>query len=435
MQLKGQIQDIIDGKSSTLLPQQHLRQVGLFLWRKGIEFLLARPGKAKQKFLDRQLAYNNIYLYFDDIWERGAKTGEILLYVKPEMDDYKVRYYDKNQFSYETEAGKLVKVIISFPDKTGELEITSDKIGKQRNPYGFIPCVIIQNRPTQAGRGLGEFEQFEELIARHDWLVDQIRGNLEYFGGPLFYSSRSTSELVQAGMIDDSGSIAADGGYGIQKMPGERIRVRRVIGGLEPGEQIGFATPDPVTPETLRWITDYDRQLRYSLGSVQDVTFYFGETDIMARYSLVIVTAEKKAQSYITNGIQAAFEIMFKMAGLGETKLKWRWTASLFPDTAQTQLTKSIVGRNLLKLGVNLKVAIQHIFPELSLEEIDSYLQEGFAYELLNGVGQVAKSFEETPDVFDKLVNYMENAIYERTDTATVRTSTNGSGLGTKPVN
>jgi hypothetical protein len=414
----GTYAEILEGKCSTLLPRLHLRQIGLFLWRKGIELLLVNDNPEHEALLHHFWDFNNIHHYFDDIWTRGAKTGEILLYVKPVGDTFKIRYFDKNQFDYVMDDEGLVEVSLKCPRKENpDLVLSRKKLGKLKNPWGFVPCVLIQNRPTQAGRGLGEFEDFASQLERHDWMIEQIRGNLEYFGGPIFYSSRSRSELLEAGLIDETRSIAAQGGYGQLPAMAERVRVKRIIAGLESGEQIGFATPDAVSSEVVDWIDDYEAQLRVSMGSIPDTSqaYSAGDADILSRYAVSIATAERKAQLYITNGIQAAFEMMFTM--LGEVvPLRWRWKGSIFPDSASTQLTKSIVGRNLLRLGVNLEQTLHHIFPELSELEIQEFLEGGFAYELLSGVAGVAAMFPTDPEgrpspIQTGLNNYIQEAL------------------------
>lgn len=411
------IEQILAGNCSTLVVHEHLAQVQLFLFRKGIELLV--KDESLREDLTAWWNFNQIDSYFEDIWIRGAKTGEILLYIKPLPGGlFKIRYYDKSQFDYEQDDLGLTKVIIKGLEKETkkkkEFVITRNKIGDNSHSYGFVPCLVIQNRPTQAGRGLSEFHGFEGNIERHDWLVEQIRGNLEYFGGPIFYSSRTSSELLESGTVKRQ-SISSQGGYGPIETSTHRVRAKRVIGGLEPGEQIGFATPDTITPETLRWLDKYEAQLRRSMGSVpNDKTFGFTDLDVVSYFAGVINTAERRAEQYLTNGIVRAFSMMFAMSGKSGVNIRWRYLGSLFPDTAQTQLTKSIVSRNLLRLGVNLPASLQHIFPDKSQEEIEENLYGGFAYELLNGVGNVIKSMPEDSPVLEQLLTYLSENIDDR---------------------
>jgi hypothetical protein len=421
--------NILSGNCSTLVVQEHLSQIGLFLFRNGIEILLDSQPLLADK-LSVWWHFNRIDSYFEDIWLRGAKTGEILLYVKPLPNGFfKIRYYDKSQFEYEADDLGLVSVTIKglekSPKKKKEFTITRTKIGDRSHSYGFVPCIVIQNRPSQAGRGLSEFDGFEINIERHDWLMDQIRGNIEYFGGPIFYSSRSTSELLETGVARTQ-SIAVQGGYGSIELDQTRVRAKRVIGGLEPGEQLGFSTPDSITPETLRWIDKYEAQLRRSMGGVpNDKTFGFTDLDVVSYFAQAINTAAKRAEQYLTNGIVEAFSMMFAMSGTPAVKLRWRYLGSLFPDTAQTQLTKSIVSRNLLRLGVNLPSSLQHVFPDKSQEEIIQDLHGGFAYELLNGVASVIKSMPEDSPVLAQLIAYLSENINGESES---RATSNESG-------
>lgn len=404
--------DILRGNCSTLVVQEHLSQLGMFLWRNGLEILPVDNHDLHEQWLDSWWKFNRIDSYFQDIWQRGATTGEILLYIKP-LDDnqFKIRYYDAKQFEYEQDDYGLRKVIIKGRSAKGtekNLTITRRAIGGVAHGLGFVPCVLIQNRPSQAGRGLGEFAGFESILERHDWLVDQIRGNLEYFGGPIFYSSRSLSELIDSGAVRVNNSPSVLAGYGTPVGQSERVRPRRVISGVEDGEQLGFANPEAISPEVIRWIDNYEAKLRRSLGGVpSDKTYGFTDLDVISYFALAISTAEHRSKQYITNGIVRAFELMFVMSLGREIPLRWRYLGSLFPDTAQTQLTKSIVSRNLLRLGVNLPSALRHIFPDKSEEEINADLDGGFAYELLNGLSRLRQSFDEDPTVVSALVTYL----------------------------
>lgn len=407
---------ILEGDCSTMVVAEHLSQIGLFLWRKGIE-LLPFDQQNREAFDSlRQLwDFNALHGCFKDIWERGAKTGEILLYVKPLKDGlFKIRYYDATQFDYEQDDEGLTEVEIKGRDGK-KLKLTRKAIGGSSHGFDRVPAVVIQNRPTQAGRGLGEFYGFEKIIERHDWLVDQLRGNLEYFGGPVFFSSRSVTELTEAGVVRRQ-SVSSQGGYGEVQATTDRIRAKRVIGGVEPGEQLGFATPDPITPETIKWVADYEDALRRSLGSVPDGGYSVnvaGDIDILSRYALAITTGELRAEQYITRGIVKAFEMALAFQGF-PVSLRWRYRGSLYPDSAQTQLTKSIVSRNLLRLGVNLESSLQHIFPEKSGPEIIELLEGGFAHELLIGLSTVRKDFAEDTEIVEMLKTYLMESLNAR---------------------
>ena len=405
---------ILEGNCTTLVVAEHLSQIGLYLWRKGIELLpFDQSEEEGARQLKRLWRFNRLESCFKDIWERGAKTGEILLYVKP-LDDglARIRYYDATQFDYERDDYGLKEVVIKPKEKDqSELRLTRTAIGGRAHGLGRVPAVVIQNRPTQAGRGLSEFAGYERSIERHDWLLEQLRGNVEYFGGPIFYSSRSVTELLDSGMVRRE-SISQQGGYGEILPVSERVRVKRVVGGLEPGEEIGFATPQAVSSEAFEWVKMYEVALRRSLGGVAD-TVDMINIDPVSRYALAITTGEVRAREYITNGIVPAFEMALAFAGV-DLELRWRYLSQLYPDTANAQLTKSIVSRNLLRLGVNLRDSLQHIFPDKSADEITELLEGGFAYELLSGVATVRSSFTEDADIVNILKQYIKETTNER---------------------
>lgn len=410
---------------SSLVPELHLQQVGLFLFKKGIELFLLKEDKDLNNFLQKMWHFNKVPLFLPDIWRIGAITGEVLLYLKPVDDGYKIIYYSANQFEpiYD-ENFDLESVIIrskKFISKEKEIEeivkINKDKIEVWfdrelshkpdkviDNPYGFLPCLIIQNNPVLGGRSQGEFDRFEYLIDQHSWGVQQLNNNLEFFGGPIFYSSRSKSEMIEAGIIQDYNSISASGGY---RDPvanrSQRVKARRVFAGLEEGEQLGFTTPTAVDKSMVDAIDNFGKELRMALGGVPDLDLVANSAslfDFQYRYSQVYITASRKALAYIDYGVVKCFELMLNMASIDQlvnftdNQIKWRYLGEVFPDTVNNILTKSIVSRNLLRLGVSLESSLKHLFPDKTDDEITELLRGGFAYELVNGVADVAKKLE-----------------------------------------
>jgi len=438
--------DIIQGKGLSPLPLKHLQQIGLFLWRKGIELRIiddCEHTPERQAFLDNLWHKNQISLYLDDIWRRGARSGEILLYMRPWGNGYTLLYYDASQFTpYYDDNNELQRVVIRSVEIDGEEEINvttelrRDRVEVWRgestnvdpdfsmtNPYGFVPAVVIQNIPRQGGRGYNEFYFLESPIEQHDWFIDQVAGNVEFFGGPLFYSSRSRSELIEAGLSKIQNSIAEQQGFGYYRQK-ERLKVKQIVAGLEEGEQIGFVTPEPIDSESLNFIQKYESDIVDALGGSSVSSGQFVTSSSLSQtFAIPLATAAKRANSYITYGLAKIYQLALEMAvqdgfipADAPPRLYWRYTGDIFPDTAQNQLTKSIVSRNLIRLGVNLFDAIQHIFPDKSREEIESLLDNGFAYELLNGVSQVGAKFdiESSPELFDKL----KEIIFQEVDNA-----------------
>lgn len=405
-----------------------MQQIDLFLWRKGIElYPQADRDDIRLRFIERVWKHNRTSLYLTDIWEKGAISGSVLLYVRPNGKSYKVSYYPANEFvPYYNGDGDLETVVINTSHQgedrktnysrlrikpgviekwSSEREIVNNSVPDSvtTNPYGLMPCVVIDNRPTGPGkRGRGEFSQFKGQIEDHDWKLSQVNGNLEFFGGPIFYSSRSQQEMTEAGMVEQR-SVAEAGGYGGSQHT-ERIKARRIFDNLEPGEQIGFATPEPITPENLNFINQTARQIRAALGSVDEgeasATSTGTSFELKTILGRAIQTASRRAESYLTFGIAEAYSLILQMAEHDqvlpvispETTINWRHLGDVFQETPQDTLTKSIVGRNLLRLGVNVEECIRYLFPGKRDNEIEALLENGFAYEFLNGVANVSKT-------------------------------------------
>lgn len=464
------------GGEHSILELQHLQQIGLFLWRRGIELFIIDScdhTPERQAFLDDLWHRNRTSLYLDDIWERGARTGEILLYMRPHSRGYRLLYYDASQFEpYYDDAGDLwgcriysvehlrkedrfglsrktssaglgLKADPNFSSSdpnlssTGKVEVVTD-LGRDRidvwrgrspqdftpdesfsNPYGFVPAVVVQNRPIIGGRGKPEFDGLREQIEQYNWFVEQVSGNVEFFGGPLFYSSRSRTELIESGLITSRRSVAAEQGYGsISRV--DRVKLRQVIDGLEEGEQIGFATPQPIDSQVFDFIERYRSSIISALGGRDVAT---DDPSSATANAIPVATATRRANSYVTHGLADIYQMALEMAVIdgilppdAPPRLYWRYAGDIFPDTPQTQLTKSIVSRNLIRLGVNLHDAIHHVFPDKRREEISQFLHNGFAYELLNGVAQVGSRF--TPEDGSKLATILEDIILKEVENA-----------------
>lgn len=435
----AKLADIIQGKGLSLIPQLHLQQVDLFLWRKGIELYPAFDSdNTRAAFLQKLWKENKTSLYLTDIWEKGAISGSILLYVRPNGKSYRLNYYQKEEFKpYFNADGDLETVVINTTyqvesDRGGEttryskIRITTNSIEKwdsdrnisdssvpdsvTPNPYETIPCVIIDNKPCGAGkRGKNEFAGLEGQIESHDWQVDQVHGNLEFFGGPIFYSSRSKQEMTEAGMIEERHSVAAAAGYGSTRSH-ERIKARRIFDNLEEGEQIGFASPEPINGENLEFINNFALKIRTALGSVDEseirATKNGTSFEIRTILGRTIQTANRRAESYLTFGIAQAYSLMLQMAEhdgllakLGhDYDVHWRYLGDVFQESPSDLLTKSIVCRNLLRMGVNVKECLRFLFPDKRDGELETLLKEGFAYEFLNGIATVARTLATAKD-------------------------------------
>lgn len=423
---------------TTLIPELHLQQIGLFLFKKGIEIFSLHKDEVLSSFLKAMWKYNKMALYLNDIWRTGAISGEVLLYIKPVDNKYRILYYSADQFDPEYDSNfDLLSVTISsdtsdFVPQTEIVKIGKDKIEVwynssidvpadvvMDNPYGFLPCVLIQNNPVIGTRSEGEFDRFEKILQAHNYNVEQLNSNLEFFGSPIFYSTRSKSEMIEAGMIDERYSVSSEGGYrspvGVRT---QKIKARRIFAGLEENERLGFETPTAVDSSMVEYVENSGEELRMAMGGVPDLSIISSTAslfDYQYRYSQAYVTASRKALAYIEHGIVQAFEVMRLMANFdgvipsSDNEIKWRHLGEVFPDTVNNTLTKSIVSRNLLRLGVGLEGSIRHIFPDKTDEEIRELLRGGFAYELVDGVATIASKLSSYDNI--DMSNYINELI------------------------
>ncbi|MGL4620871.1 MAG: hypothetical protein ACRCZS_17720, partial [Chroococcidiopsis sp.] len=386
----------------------------------------------RQKFLHKQWKRNKTSLYLSDIWERGGKTGSVLLYVRPDGNgQYCFSYYEASEFEpmYDGD-GTLTSVVINTTygdNRYYRLRLSATQIEKWDsnkpietavpdvvlpNPYGYVPCVVIDNRPTGPGRrGKTEFCDALNQIEAHDWELEQIHNNLEFYGEGIFYSSRDRTEMIEAGLVQTIG-VAENQGYrspvGRQR---DRVKARRVVDNIEQGEvPPTFVTPPTIPTETMTFMKRFAEEIRTALGGVAETTNALERLVdagvikvVMAR---AIATAARRATSYLDYGLCAAYEMILQMAehdGIvpvvdDDTTVLYRHLGDVFQDSAQDTLTKSIVSRNLLRLGVNVEECIRYLFPDKRDPEIAQLLQDGFAYEFLNGIATVARTLISARD-------------------------------------
>lgn len=424
--------EILKGNGITLIPKLHLTQLSSLFIKKGIEIAPNADDEfcTRAKFLREAYERNQTHIHLDHIWQKGALTGSVLLYIRPNGAHYRLHYYSAKEFKpYFNIDGDLIQVDVRGEYLHGDERIKTlmrinvdtitrweggsgidvDQKGMEiKNPYGFLPCVLINNKSNGIGKlGLPEFDQLENSIAEHDWLINQLHANLGLFGSPIVVTSRSAIELREANVLITP-SVAESGGYyrgtGYANRDRERIKLRSIIDNFEPGETFAFTTPEPIDQESQALIHDYARQIRVALGSVDERTLTSATAtlrqpeELTVALAFAIATASKKATTYFTYGIAIAYSLMLQMAEMDlilptlsrDKLITWRYLGDIWKRSSRDVLNDSIVGRNLLRLGVNVKETLRTIYPEKNDAELDDLLRGGFAYEFINGISQVA---------------------------------------------
>jgi hypothetical protein len=458
---------------SKLLQFLHIQQIALFLFRGGIEIYQMPLDNSNQEklinlFLDNLWKDSQVDLWLPDLWYRGACTGQMLIYVRPTDRGYSISYYDKNQFEvYFDDFGEINKAIINSERKTekGEiirtkLEITATYVKQSNgvdpdvkviNVYGFVPVVFIPNRSTGKGKpGKTEFHELMTELETHGGLKKNIEDNTEFFGGPIFYSSRSKEEMIEIGLIgDDRNDGLNSSGWGRNFVKSLRVKARRIIDGLMPNEQIGFSTPDPISQQLLEYQKGYTKDIREGLGGIDEKgsnpqntsTFY-------VVYAKPINTAKQRAKTYIDYGVIQAFKMALLMAIADKRlkadplliNLKWRYLGQVCEESASEKLTRSIVARNLLRLGVNVKQNLKWLFSDLTDVEIDTLLDGGFPYELIKSVAEANQNLQTSYDKLDlrELINpqFLNEQVLDRLErVANESIPQSNAGNGSATVN
>jgi hypothetical protein len=359
-----------DGSQPTgknLVIANHLSQMRLFGIRQGVEIYPQQDqGDVRSAFVKRLYTDNKIDLYLERIWDLFLCRGQILWYLRPTGNTYRIYYFDKTQFrAYYDADGNLDRVVIIYSynvesdiqsidaKRWVRLEITNDKIlqaesaskpnfGSQgmgtigqsqasENTLGFIPCVVSSNYLTEAGQsGHGEFNWLKDQIESHENDLISLRKNLKFFGNPTLVTSRSAGEVTEAAQdsisVGSQRSTQAGAGqwvgstYSTYKRDpfepmaggfGGEDRVRRVVGNVEGNERFGYIVPDPATPDHLRQVAEDRESIHAALGGVDPLGISSGATafEIKSIYGRTAATAMKKAKFLYTYGLCKVFEM------------------------------------------------------------------------------------------------------------------------------
>lgn len=479
----------------TLIVANHLAQMRLFGIRRGVEFYPNQDdGRDNRfKFIQSLHKANKIDLYLDRYWDLLLCKGRLLFYLRPTGSTYRIYHYNQDEFrAYYDGDGDLTEVIIIYSYKIKselsqkqvkwlKLRITTEKIYRSEsdsqpsfegldnmawgrneeeteNTLSFIPCIVVNNYTIGPGQdGIGEFDWLKDQIESHDNMVYSQTKNLEFFGSPTLVSTRSASELTEAGVDGDSNhtrpTLSSNGGwYGStgssrKSDPFERgrggVRVKRVIGNVQADERFGYVAPDPTSPDHSRHIADTRESIHYALGGIDELGLHTQATayEMKTVYGKVAATAAKKCLHLYDHGLCKVFELaiaaeekvfkdtlavalkadpasvsdemcrelaekgkipkgVFGMLPMGDRTIRWRHTGPVFEDSPQDVLQKSIVVRNLQELGVQSLEGLKFLFPDRTEKELLNVLSGGFPFRYVQAIasstGQLMNLFQQS---------------------------------------
>jgi len=475
--------------SNTLVPANHLSQMKLFGIRQGIELIVSQDDDfgTRQKFVTNIWKQNRLDLFQDKIWDYSLCLGQTLLYLRPTKEgNYKISFYKKDQFRvYENNDGDLTEVVIVYSYKVRNqltnnggnqrwvrLVIKSDVIEvsesdtkfsfdydsftgqgkKYKNSLGFIPCVVIKNKPMGAGEeGEGEFDFLQSQIEEHDRMMAAINSNLLFFGSPSLVSTRSPQEIMEA-IETESPALSqkrvlssAAGWYGsstpssYKQDPfvyrnGGGVRVKRVVGNVQPDERFGYISPDPISPDHAQHVREQREALHFALGGIDERGMNLNATayEMKSIYGRVSATAIKKCRAIYDHGFCKLFEMaiaaeedlfrqsiayalnkdvaditdefiaelgekgkippnVFGLPPLGNREVIWRWRGPVFERSPKDLQMVSIVARNMQELGVRSLEALKTVFEDKTDKELEGMLEGGYPFRYMSSVASTTQ--------------------------------------------
>lgn len=392
------------GGGETMIVANHLQQMKEFGRRKGVEFYPAQDDEQATRFnfIKGIFEDNKIDLYLDRFWDILLCKGQILFYLRPTGDSYKIYWYPKDSFkAYYDGEGELVEVVILYSykvkapmsttydnEKWLKLKITKDKIWRTEsdqplsleselevfginteetvNSLGFIPCVVCNNYVLGPGQdGIDDFSWLKNQIESLDMMQSSVKQNLEFFANPILVATRSPGELVEAGVsaaAPQRPSISSNSGFYSQTYGSTRkqdpetrsiysggVKLRKVIGNVRPEERFGFVSSDAVSGDHNQHIAITREAIRTALGGVDELGISSGATafEIKSLYGRAAATAHRKCLNLYTYGLCKIFE----MAILSEE--------SLFRQSLAQILEQGYAKQIKLKLDKNIPVIEQ----------------------------------------------------------------------------
>lgn len=489
---------------NTLIIHNHLSQLHLFGIRQGVELLPTQDDDfgTRKKFLDNIWKQNQIDLYIKRMWDLMICQGQFLLYLRPTKNgSYKVYFYSKEQFrAYYNADGELSEIIIRYsykirqtidtannlkwirlritsetieqsdvdqqPAFEGEWYTTPEKTETFENTLKFVPCVVVKNSPTAPGEnGVGEFDWLKEQIESHDRNEAAINSNLDFFGSPSLVSSRSPNELLEAIDTDTpnlnrSRTLTSAGGwYGASSLSTRKadpsiyrggsggIRVKRIVGNVQPEERFGYISPDPISPDHIQHIREKREAIHFALGGIDERGISANATayEMKSIYGRLAATASKKCRALYDHGLCKLFEMaiaaeedlyrmsfaavikkdieeitdefindfveknqgtppgIFGLPPLGNRLIKWRFTGPVFEDSPTDIRDKTISARNFQELGVRSLEALKTIFQNKTDKELEGMLSGGYPFRYMSSVasttGQMINLYQQMLNV------------------------------------
>jgi hypothetical protein len=487
MDVKSTIDSFFSGHpipTNSLIIQNHLAQMKLFGVRQGIELLPTQDSAQddRLKFIQSIYQQNKIDTYLDDIWEKHLCLGKILFYLRPnKRGSYTFSYYDKTQFrDYYDEDGVLNEVVIiySYNKKSRidnisplkawvKIRITDSNVwvtksegkpgfenefgdpGKTEeyvNSLGFIPCVVCRNKPHGVGaEGEGEFDALAAQIELYEEKEAAMAENLSFFGNPSLVTTRSPQETTEAmggetpQLMRNRTLSSAAGWYGSSTSTrnqdpfsyrgGAGIKVRKVIGNVQPDERFGYIAPDPITPDHALYVREQREALHYALGGIDERGISTNATayELKSIYGRLATTAMKKCKQLYTHGLCKLFEMavfaeeelfrrslsyrlkkkvedmtdgfitdlleknkipdgVFGLIPVGSREVYWRFTGPVFESSVRDMHLSSIVARNLQELGVRSLDALRTIFEDKTDKELKGMLEGGYPFRYMSAI-------------------------------------------------
>jgi hypothetical protein len=358
----------------TMIVSGHLAQMRLFMLRQGVEFYPRQDTYGFRKsFLAKVVEENEVDARLEGVVDDFITEGRGMWFFRPVRDTYRIMWFSRENYRAYYDAQEEIEeldLIYSFqsrqsfngalaPVNSGgfrmqfvRLQVKRDLIVETiteerpnfdtplpqygpnrrttRNSLGFIPAVEAFNVMRASGMdSTGDFTPFENHILAHNDLVTNIRENIFFYGNPTLVSSRPKHELTEkAGSGEEQRpTIASRAGFGSASNPStrfamtggtdpaggnRRVRVPRLIAGVESNDRVGYITPNAVSGDQNLYARQYREEIRTALGGVDELGISSGATayEIKSLFGRAATTASRKCRGLLTYGLCKLLALM-----------------------------------------------------------------------------------------------------------------------------
>lgn len=398
----SKINEMWDSRRRIYLPVQssplkeYVNDVNRFLFSGGINVSLPNlPDEHYSHQLIKTVSDKYIQSNLFSIWELLALTGELLIVVRQQKENFSLEFFDKREYRVTTSKGNItevkVKTIVELEGKRYIYRFEINSFNYKEYPlvleekethydwessatyvnhnYGVVPVQIIGlNKKLTNNRGQSEFNQSSLMLAKSIASIEYgLDENLYFFGNPLIDSpdpKRTIKDLNNKVQV-------------LQKLPNEE------------GGSHELLQPVTLSSSELEYLKFKKESFKRAMGVTNTQETRFNDASgiaLMIMNDGLISKAQSKWTEIVTYGIEPLFQLILSLAektqviGLGSKKdakiVEIHRSQPYFIQTNQEKLQSLEIAQRLIEMGVDRARALQETYyTNKTLQDIEEMLR------------------------------------------------------------